>query len=335
MKKRNSSRSAFHISSKIISRRLKITGGLRIARHTIRHNLSRLLSLQNVKYVTIGWKKVGGERTSRAAVKVYVYSKVEDVAPAHRIPCRLRARDANGRKLRFYIPTDVSEEPGHSTLLQDLQGGDRVLHIGAGTIAFSYHTNNNKRFFLTNAHVVSRVNGASSVAPVIYLNADGMQHTVGRVEKFSPLLGNGVLNTMDAASVAVGEGVHGVEWKVRDLDGDIRGRQRLRGGDLGQYSYLSGGERVNAENPEFVGQSLALLFDGTVIQYGQFFVLDVVAGPRPRSGHSGALLVRRGSGSEAGPIYMAAGLVFGTNLPQGTRLYVFDLKRALDFLHPE
>jgi hypothetical protein len=333
MKKKRSSKPTFHISSKLISRHLKIKGGLSIARYTIRHNLARLLSLRNVKYVTVGWKKIGGARTPRAAIKVYVNSKIKEVARAHRVPCRLRARDARGRKLGFFIPTDVSEEPGHGTLLQGLQGGDRVLHIGAGTVAFGYQTENNARFFLTNAHVVSRVNGASSDDQVIYLDGNGMQHSVGKVEKFSPLLGNGAVNTMDAASVAAGDGVI-VEWKVRNLDGDIKNIQSLKGGDLGQYSYLSGAERVNAENPEFVGQHLELIFDGRVIEYSQFFVLDVISGSRPRPGHSGALLVRRDSGRDGEPVYTASGLVFGTNLPEGTRLYVFDLKRALDFLHP-
>jgi hypothetical protein len=334
MKKNRSSQVTFQISSKVISRQLKIKGGLSTARHTVRHNLARLLSLPNVKYITVGWKKIGGARTARAAIKVYVNSKIKEVAPAQRVPCRLRARDARGQKLGFFIPTDVSEEPGHSTLLQGLQGGDRVLHLGAGTVAFGYHTENNARFFVTNAHVVSRVNGFSSDDPVIYLDGNGMQHSVGKVEKFSPLLSNGAVNTMDAASVAAGEGVI-VEWEVRNLDGEVKDIQALRGGDRGQYCYLSGAVRVEAENPEFVGQHLELLFDGTVIKYSQFFVLDVIAGSRPRPGHSGALLVRRNSGRGGEPVYTASGLVFGTNLPEGTRLYVFDLKRVLEFLHPK
>src|SRR5512147_159706 len=135
-----------------MSRRRRPRRDVATVRRTLRAHRERLLALPNVKYLAIGRKVKAGTRRPVLSIRVFVAWK-GDVTRRQTVPARLRAVGQGGRRLPYYISTDV-EQTGPLRALA-LRGGDRIDGRRQGTAALVYRSPGGRALLLTCAHVVA------------------------------------------------------------------------------------------------------------------------------------------------------------------------------------
>ena len=292
------------------SRRRKPTRHLKIAalRKTALANISRLKNLPNVAYVTIGRKLVKGKPQEQIAIRIHVKRKNAKIRKG-KAPVRLRAISAKGKRLPYFIVTDV-EEIGEPLRALNLTGGDRIQRRTSGSVGFVYDSKGGDTLVLTNAHVVANVDEQPLGATVQGRNSAGQQVPIGTIRRMRVLTSSGE-NPYDAALIE--PSVASDRYSVTRLDAQVLGH-----GDLSEaestdteFMYVNRRRRVRCHGPELQVTAASILYENEQrpILVNGFYRLKVVSG-NPTPGDSGSILVRRKPGESGYRVY---GLVFGGN----------------------
>lgn len=281
-----------------MSRRGRPRADVATVRRTLRAHRERLLALPNVRYLAIGGKVTAGTRQHGLSIRVFVVTK-RDVPRRQRVPPRLRALGPRGRRLPYYIRTDV-EEAGPLRALA-LHGGDRIEGRRRGTAALVYRSPAEQDLLLTNAHVVARPD-AWAIGEPVARPMGAPSPVIGRVHRMIRIRTDRT-NRWDAALVRVG--VPADRLVVGDPPLRVLGYGNLRAGGEGRFFYVSDGVRVSCAHPEVVETPVDIDHGGGVsVSYSGFVLLEVSAG-MPVPAHSGSLLVGETDGG-----VRACGLVF-------------------------
>lgn len=267
-------------------------------RRTLRAHRERLLALPNVKYLAIGRKAKAGRRQPLLSIRVFVAWK-GDVTRRQTVPARLRAVGQGGRRLPYYIKTDVEETRPLRALA--LRGGDRIEGRRRGTAALAYRSPGGRHLLLTCAHVVASLD-AWGIGDPVERAAGARSLIIGRVHRMIRIRTDRT-NRWDAAVVRVD--VPADRLVVGDPPLPVLGHGSLRAGAEGRFFYVSGGARVRCAHPEVVETPVEIDYGaGQSASYLGFVLLEVSAGA-PIPAHSGSLLVGETEGGVLG-----YGLVF-------------------------
>jgi hypothetical protein len=297
-----------------MSRRGRVPADVATVRRTLRAHRERLLALPNVRYLAIGRKVKAGTRQHGLSIRVFVVTK-RDVPRRQRVPPRLRALGPRGRRLPYYITTDVEEARTLRALA--LRGGDRIEGRRRGTAALVYRSPGGQDLLLTNAHVVARPD-AWAIGEPVERPPGARVPVIGRVHRMIRIRTDR-MNRWDAALVRVD--VPADRLLVGDPPLRVLGDGNLRAGAEGRFFYVSDGARVSCAHPELVETPVEIDHGGGVsVSYRGFVLLEVSAG-MPVPAHSGSLLVGETDGG-----VLAFGLVFAGN---ARRVAVNGVREAL------
>lgn len=288
-----------------------------------------LISKQNVRYMTVGYKVRDGVRLPEKSLKLYVSSK-NHVAAGQMIPQRLAAPMSGGDLAT--VPTDVIQLDGVPCAF-GLRSGHLIKAFNGdrGVCAISY-LRNGAKFLLTNAHVVVDVARGGVSGPVDVLNrVDGLYYRLGNVIHASRL-DPSTVTTHDVALVGVHPDFQVDQFMVLDMENDIDRIEGINTLATHDYWYRVNGRRFDCKFPERVVGTVLIDTDGVDVPYAEFWQLEMVNGSTARPGHSGALLCRMDGGD-----VVACGLVFGGAPAEGTTsevVFAFPFNKMWRLMNP-
>lgn len=126
---------------------------------------SLFLSKENVKFITLGQKEIGGKITDHMAIKVYVKEKIDESNLDERelVQKSVKAINSSGKPLKNHIPTDIIPIGKGKFSLLGIKGGDS-FHIEGVGIQGTCAIADSNGFIYTNAHVAAIQSGAKYCA---------------------------------------------------------------------------------------------------------------------------------------------------------------------------
>ena len=262
------------------------------------------------------------------AIRVYVSRKRprQSLAPAERIPIRLRGVLPRGGRADYTIPTDVVVGAGELRLLA-LSGGDRIVgrEDDLGTLGLAYRSVTGKDLLLTSAHVAAGLDvSADEVAGDAALRLHGRPGAVATIWRMTSVRGDRRVNRMDAAVAWIHDDQQIVRLGVRGEQDPVVGTEDVHHWSTHEYFYVDANEeRKTFVHPDRVAGALPIQIAGATVLFNGFFTLTQVSG-EPSPGDSGSILLRE---SAAG--LLACGLVFAG---AAKTLAVFPISRAFSAL---
>lgn len=273
---------------------------------------SLFLSKENVKFITLGQKEIGGKITDHMAIKVYVKEKIDESNLDERelVQKSVKAIYSSGKPLKNHIPTDIIPIGKGKFSLLGIKGGDS-FHIEGVGIQGTCAIADSNGFIYTNAHVAAIQSGQNIALRVtaIFNNT----RFFGEIQKIAHLYPVG--NRMDAAIMKLAGFNQQDEWHV--LGRPIR--EPVYQLDNGEFEYFSGNDHVKLIAPELSTHPISFILENG-IEYGfeGFYMLQVATTSpnQPRPGHSGSMLLKYGGG-----VWHPVGLVFGS-AEFGSRTFV-------------
>ena len=142
---------------------------LAAARHAKERFRYQLLGHPDVQGLGVGFRRIGGERTTQFAVVVHVSRKLplEDIPEARRLPAELRFVDDRGGEI--VVPVDVQEHPKPTPEIGRVRPVPGGVSAGvSGTLGgWVWDTVTNQVVALSNAHVFGTNVGRTVVQPSI------------------------------------------------------------------------------------------------------------------------------------------------------------------------
>jgi hypothetical protein len=214
--------------------------------------------LPGVIGVTLGEKRIAGQRTGKRAMVVYVDRK-RQVGADDLVPRTVTLRGPKGPQI---VPTDIVELGGTPRLLSGVRAGDLIRctdgDFGTSSLAF---TKNGTGYVATCAHVVANV-----VTGVVFQSA---------------LQDPATLNLLQLGGVPYISSIRPSRTATEDFA-------------LVQTNNLTVDVRMTMGHPEVTASTVHMLADGAWFPYADFVFLRMLSGT-VAGGHSGSL-VCRGSG---------------------------------------
>src|SRR5216683_1415765 len=282
-------------------------------RHAAHAASRELLQLKNVRFLTVGQKRLAGARTPVPAVVAYV-SRKESVDGADRVPDELPFPGSGGASR---MKTDVVELITPPTAF-GVEAGNVLLasdqNYGVCTLTF---VKNGVGYALTNAHVGCNIAqggsfcGLSLVEPVT-----NKIMPVGPVIWSSGLAPGSVARNDAAAARADSFPVD--PYRVFGVRQPLAGTSHFVPGNT-TYWFMWNGVEFNCAHPELIAHPAAIDVEGVTIDYDGFWVLHMTKGASA-PGQSGSLLCR----TDAGDSVIGCGIVFGGSAPNLLFAFSFD-----------
>jgi hypothetical protein len=261
-----------------------------------------LASTLGVAYATIGEKRIAGIRARRRAIVVYVRKK-EEVPAGRTIPSSYTV-SLGGRSSKLL--TDVIELPDVPRAFGLRSGHLLRARDGDHGVCGLTLTLNQRRYMLTNAHVVADIARQWVSGPPEALEPGSLRYLpVGPVRYVSPMPPKLAVNE-DLAIVEVSELAIDAMGIV-DIKYPIARFGSFEEAPAGRYWYVVNGSVYDCAFPEplLQGSIVSVLVDGRAMPYTGFWKLQIMSGGSA-PGQSGALICR-GSGRKI----EACGMVFG------------------------
>ncbi len=282
-------------------------------RHAARAASRELLQLKNVRFLTVGQKRLTGARTPVPAVVAYV-SRKESVGSADRVPDEL---PFPGGGAASRMKTDVVELVTRPAAF-GVEAGNVLLasdqNYGVCTLTF---IKNRVGYALTNAHVGCDIAGGGS-----FCGLSLVEPVTNKVMPVGPViwssgLAPGQIAHNDAA-VARADAFPVDPYKLFGVSQSIAGISHLVPGNT-TYWFLWNGVEFNCAYPELIAHPAAIDVEGMTIEYDGFWVLHMTKGASA-PGQSGSLLCR----TDGGDSIIGCGIVFGGSAPNLLFAFSFD-----------
>jgi hypothetical protein len=254
------------------------------------------------KFVSLGWKVTGGQRTNIRALKIHLCNKGK-LSTREPIPRQIELTQL-GLAAEGAIQTDVVEIGSRPSLF-DVRGGDQLQAFdGDNGICGMSFVKNGIGYGLTNAHVVRRMENGGTSGPVDWLDPmAGWQADVGTPIMASQLSYDSP-NTEDVAVVRFYSLVSVQNYAAGPPPIAVQKMDYIRPFS-GFYWYFAGGLINQCHQPEPVDHPALVNVDGRQAVYSNFWSLQLASGGIG-PGMSGSLLCRT-----VGSTNYACGLIFG------------------------
>ena len=290
-------------------------------KRTLRAKEVKFRKYPNVLHLTIGEKRRGNSGLGYRAIRVFVSKKVGGLPRGEKLPARIRGVNLDGSPANYWIPIDVQEQTGKLSALA-LKGGDRIRRVMRGAVGLVYMSMSDRRFVITNAHVLAR----PEMRPFGRRVKKGAK-TVGSVHRMS-ILRSQRSNTMDAALVELDDDESAELLSLKGQSKSVAQVGKFSSLTSAKYFYVTKrGFKKRFESPNPVKDKEIVEINGVDLIFRDFWKLTQVSGSPLEEGDSGSVLVR-----EDGNSLTAVGIVFAG---VGSIVAAFSLFKALTFLGTE
>ncbi len=269
---------------------------IRTIRRTIKKNEDRLLTIPNVKFITIGRKVVSGLVTDDYAIRIYVKKKYKATGK-NSIPSLIKAIGPKGKILSFSFQTDVQEQPSGFNFFS-YGGGDGIVGATKGSVGLAFISKEDNEYILTNSHVVARP-GTTAFGKIVN---NIMSKEVGIVSRMTKIQKDKI-NRFDGALIKPKVALD--LYRVLGVPDTISRYGILSTTSEKAYYYIGGEKRITCRYPEHVTTPIGVSFSKTRSAYfNEFALLDVEKG-KPKKSHSGSILFQIMGGK-----FAICGLIF-------------------------